>query len=161
VPTNPIEEIYNYLKLSDSVATAGQPTEAQFSVIKESGYQVVVNLALPDSPNALSYEQAIVESQGMQYIHIPVVWENPTLEDIARFFSVMEAKADKPVFVHCIANMRVSAFMYLYRLIHERMSDEQAKKELHQIWTPNDTWQEFIKQVIEHYQQLSRLGTNV
>lgn len=93
--TNSIKEIYNYLKLSDSVATAGQPTEAQFSVIKESGYQVVVNLAVSDSPKALPHEQAVVESQGMQYVHIPVAWENPTLENVARFFSVMEGNADK------------------------------------------------------------------
>lgn len=150
---NQIEEIYNFLRLSDLVATAGQPTEAQFSVIKESGYQVVVNLALPESPNALPDEQAVVESQGMQYVNIPVVWENPTLEDIARFFTVMETNADRPVFVHCAANMRVSAFMYLYRLIHERVSDEQAKTDLNQIWIPNDTWQEFIHQVIDYYQQ--------
>ncbi|HEY9707774.1 MAG TPA: protein tyrosine phosphatase family protein [Oculatellaceae cyanobacterium] len=148
-----IEHIYNYLKLSDSLATAGQPTEAQLSLIKESGYQVVVNLALPESPNALPHEQAIVESLGMQYIHIPVVWENPTIENVDRFFSVMEAIAERSVFIHCAANMRVSAFMYLYHRIHEGMSDEQAKRDLHRMWTPNDTWQEFIKQVIEHYQQ--------
>lgn len=147
--TNSIEEIYNYLKISDSVATAGQPTEAQFSTIKESGYQVVVNLARPDSPNALSNEQAIVESLGMQYIHIPVIWENPTLEDISRFFSVMETNADKSVFVHCAANMRVSTFVYLYRLVHAGMTEEQAKQDLHRIWTPNETWQTFIQQVME------------
>lgn len=147
--TNSIEEIYNYLKISDSVATAGQPTEAQFSTIRESGYQVVVNLARPDSPNALSNEQAIVESLGMQYIHIPVIWENPTFEDISRFFSVMETNADKSVFVHCAANMRVSTFVYLYRLVHAGMSEEQAKQDLHRIWTPNETWQTFIQQVME------------
>ena len=150
-----IKDIYNYLKLSDSVATAGQPTEAQFSVIKESGYQVVVNLARPDSPKALPNEQAIVESLGMRYASIPVDWENPTLEDVARFFSVMEAIAAQPVFVHCAANMRVSAFMYLYRLIHDGMSDEQAKSDLQKLWTPNDTWQAFIQQAVEHYQHLS------
>ena len=89
----------------------------------------------------------------MQYVNIPVVWENPTLDDIARFFTVMETNADKPVFVHCAANMRVSAFMYLYRLIHEHVSDEQAKTDLNQIWIPNDTWQEFIRQVVKYYQQ--------
>lgn len=151
MPLHPIEEIYNYLKLSDSVVTAGQPTEAQFPAIKESGYQVIVNLALPESTNAIPHEQEIVESLGMQYVHIPVVWENPTLEDVARFFSVLEANTDIPVFVHCAANMRVSAFMYLYRIICDRMNDEQAKQDLHQIWTPNDTWQAFIEQVIEQY----------
>ena len=174
VNTNRIEEIYNYLRLSDFVATGGQPTEAQFSLIKEAGYEVVVNLARPDSPKALPNEQAIVESLGMRYASIPVDWENPTLEDVARFFSIMEAicaspkgrrqrrtqqrnaLAAQPVFVHCAANMRVSAFMYLYRLIHEGMSDEQAKRDLQKIWTPNDTWQAFIQQAVEHYQHLSR-----
>lgn len=148
-----IEEIYNFLKLSDSVATSGQPTESQFAAIKESGYQVVVNLALTSSPNALPNEQEIVESLGMQYVHIPVVWADPTLDDIARFFNIMEANADQPIFVHCAANMRVSAFMYLYRLIREQISNEQAAQDLHQIWIPNENWQRFIQQAIASYQK--------
>ncbi len=148
-----IEEIYNFLKLSDSVATSGQPTEAQFAAIKASGYQVVVNLALTSSPNALPNEKEIVESLGMEYVHIPVVWENPTLDDLARFFNIVEANADKSIFVHCAANMRVSAFMYLYRLIREQISNEQATQDLHQIWIPNENWQNFIQQAIEHYQK--------
>lgn len=148
-----IEEIYNFLKLSDSVATSGQPTESQFAAIKESGYQVVVNLALPESSNALPNEQEIVESLGMEYVHIPVVWENPTLDDLARFFNIVEANADKSIFVHCAANMRVSAFMYLYRLLREQISNEQATQDLHQIWIPNENWQKFIQQAIASYQK--------
>ncbi len=150
--SNKIEDIYNFLKLSDSIATAGQPTAAQFLAIKDSGYQLVVNLALPESLNALLNEQAIVEAQGIEYVHIPVIWDNPTLEDIKNFFTVMETNADKNVFVHCAANMRVSAFMYLYRLIHEQISEKEAKTDLHQIWVPNENWQKFIAQVIEYYQ---------
>lgn len=148
---NKIEDIYNFLKISDSIATAGQPTVEQFSSISELGYQVVVNLALPESLNALPDEQAIVEAQGMDYVHIPVIWEKPTLEDIKSFFSVMETNADKNVFVHCAANMRVSAFMYLYRLIHKHISQEDAKKNLDQIWVPNEIWQKFMAQIIEYY----------
>lgn len=150
--SNKIEEIYNFLKLSDSIATAGQPTADQFSAVKKSGYQGVINLALPESLNALPDEQAVVEAQGMEYFHIPVIWDNPTLEDIKNFFTVMETNADKNIFVHCAANMRVSAFMYLYRLIHEHISEEDAKKDLHQIWVPNEIWQKFIAQVIQYYQ---------
>ena len=145
---NKIEDIYNFLKLSDAIATSGQPTQEQFQAIKGAGYQVIVNLALPESPNALKDEKQIVESQGMQYIHIPVVWEKPTLENVTEFFSVMEAIADKQVFVHCAANMRVSAFMYLYRCLHQDISDEDAKKDLQKIWIPNEIWQNFIEQVI-------------
>lgn len=147
-----IEDIYNFLKLSDAIATSGQPTEEQFLAIRESGYQIVVNLALPESPNALPDEKQVVEAQGMQYKNIPVVWDNPTLEDVAQFFSIMEDNSDKNIFVHCAANMRVSAFMYLYHRIHKGMSDDDARKDLEQIWLPNEIWQKFIEQVVEHYQ---------
>lgn len=146
-----IENIYNFLKLSEKVATAGQPTEEQLSAIAKAGYQVIVNLALPESPKALPNERAIVESLNMEYVGIPVVWENPTFEDIGKFFDVMQANANKSVLVHCAANMRVSAFIYLYRLLAEGIDEETAKSDLNRIWMPNQKWQEFIDRVIQHY----------
>ena len=146
-------EIYNFLELSDDIATAGQPTEAQMAAIQAAGYRVVINLALPSSTNALPNEQAIVEAQGMMYIHIPVVWEEPTLADVQQFFGVMQARAGAPVFVHCAMNMRVSAFMYLYRRLCEGVDETIAQRDLHTIWVPNDRWQAFIEQVIQYYQQ--------
>jgi len=53
------EGIYNFLKLSDTVAAAGQPTE-NHSAIKSQDIRVVVNLALPDSPNALPDEKKVI-----------------------------------------------------------------------------------------------------
>ncbi len=148
-----MQDIYNYIKISDLIATSGQPTKEQFSTIKASGYEVVVNLALTESMNALPDEKLIVESQGMQYIHIPVLWENPTLENIAFFFDVMNINVDKKVFVHCAANMRVSAFVYLYRRIVGGLSEEPAADDLHKIWIPNKIWQKFIQSVFDSYQQ--------
>lgn len=148
-----IAAIHNFLKLSETIATAGQPTEAQVTAIKAAGYRVVVNLALPGSTNALPNEQALVEAQGMVYIHIPVLWEEPTLADIQRFFSVMQAHAEQPVFVHCAMNMRVSAFMYLYRRVCDGVDEAVAKQDLHAIWIPNDRWQAFMAQILQYYQQ--------
>ena len=68
-----IAAIPNFLQLSETVATAGQPTEAQITAIQAAGYRVVINLALPTSTNALPNEQALVEALGMTYIHIPVL----------------------------------------------------------------------------------------
>ncbi|ARV62875.1 phosphatase [Nostocales cyanobacterium HT-58-2] len=147
-----MEDIYNYLKISDFIGTSGQPTKEQFSAIQQAGYQLVVNLAPSKSPNALPDEKQIVEAEGMQYIHIPVVWEKPTMENVNEFFSIMEANTHKKVLVHCAANMRVSAFMYLYRRLHEHLSEEDAKKDLHKIWVPNENWQKFMNQVLENYE---------
>jgi protein tyrosine phosphatase (PTP) superfamily phosphohydrolase (DUF442 family) len=150
--SNQIEAIHKFLPLSDSVGTAGQPNESQFAVIKNAGYQVVVNLAMPDSTQAVANERDLVASQGMEYVHIPVLWDNPEVEDAQRFFETMQANTEKKVFVHCIANMRVSAFMYLYRIIYEKMSEEEASKDLHRLWVPDETWQEFIQNVLRRYQ---------
>ena len=89
-----VTDIYNFLALSDALGTAGQPLAAQFSAIKNAGYQVVINLALATSPQALLDEKEIVERQGMEYIHIPVVWESPRVEDALHFFDAMKAHAD-------------------------------------------------------------------
>jgi protein tyrosine phosphatase (PTP) superfamily phosphohydrolase (DUF442 family) len=146
-----LQSIFNFLPINGQIATAGQPTVEQFRDIHEAGYQLVVNLALPTSTNAIENEQSIVESLGMQYIHIPVEWGNPTLQDFENFLSAMNTNADKPVFVHCAMNMRVSAFMYLYQRIHQQISDEQAKVNLEKIWLPNETWQRFMQMVLDRH----------
>lgn len=147
--SNDLENIYNFLQISNSLATSGQPTEKQFSAIKDSGYQIVINLALTSSPGALSDEKQLVDSLGIEYIHIPVVWEKPKIADFSQFESVMKANSDKKVFVHCIANKRVSAFIYLFRCLHQGVNQENAKEDLHKIWIPNDIWQQFIDEIIE------------
>ena len=115
---NQIEAIYKFLRLSDSVGTAGQPNASQFTAIKDAGYRIVVNLAVPDSPQAVANERELVAAQGLEYVHIPVLWDNPQVENALRFFATMQANTGKKIFVHCIANMRVSAFMYLYRVTY-------------------------------------------
>jgi len=143
-----LEAIYNYLLLSDTLATSGQPTEEQIIDIAQAGFQVVVNLALADADYALKDEQASVEAQGMVYIHIPVIWKQPTPTDLQAFFKIMDDHKDQKVFVHCAANMRVSAFMALYRIKRLGWSAEEAYKDMYRIWTPDETWQGFIDQAL-------------
>lgn len=121
-----------------------QPTIEQFTEIKNAGYNTVINLAVPTSEGAIANEREIVEALGMQYFHIPVIWDNPTIEDFNQFSSVMQNNSEQSIFVHCAKNMRVSAFVYLYRRSHEGISEEQAKEELYKIWQPNPIWQAFI-----------------
>lgn len=151
---NQLEKVFNFKKISPLVATAGQPTEQQFPFIKNAGYQIVINLTPSNTEAALPNEKTIVESLGMEYVHIPVIAKSPTVENFDRFCNIMQANADKPIFVHCSANLRVSAFMYLYRRIYEQIDNEQAQKELHQIWIPSETWQHFSQQVMEYHHQV-------
>ena len=145
---NNLADIFNFIQLSPTIATAGQPTESQLSSIKAAGYRLIVNLAPGTHENALPNEREIVESLGIEYIHIPVKFDRPTTEDFDRFCDVMQAARSRSMFVHCAANLRVSSFMYLYRRIYEDVTAEVAQIELAKIWSPNPIWQEFIYRTI-------------
>jgi protein tyrosine phosphatase (PTP) superfamily phosphohydrolase (DUF442 family) len=139
-----VEQICNYLRISDTLDTAGQPTPEQFAAIKAAGYDMVVNLTMPTSTNALPNERELVIDQGMDYVHIPVVWESPTLDDLQRFFEVLDENHDRRVFVHCALNMRVSVFVLLYRILQKGTPLEIAEEALHRIWHPEGVWQDFM-----------------
>ncbi|WP_008317558.1 protein tyrosine phosphatase family protein [Leptolyngbya sp. PCC 6406] len=142
-----LTSIYNYLPLTDRLATSGQPTADQFKAIHQAGFEVVINLALPSSDNALSDERSRVESYGMTYISIPVVWEAPTVEAFQTFTAAMAAHPNQKILVHCAANMRVSAFMYAWR-IQQGIASDKAMADLHKIWQPNATWQALLDQLL-------------
>jgi protein tyrosine phosphatase (PTP) superfamily phosphohydrolase (DUF442 family) len=139
----------SYLAISPTLGTAGQPTPEQLAAIRAAGYEVVVNLAVPDSPNALPNEEELVTAQGMAYVHIPVVWEAPTAEDLDRFFTVMDRNRGRRVFVHCALNMRVSCFVFLYRVLRLGVPADAAWQDVLAIWEPNPVWQQFVDDALE------------
>lgn len=145
-----ITGITNYLEIYPWLGTAGMPTAVQIKSIADAGHQVVINLALDESPGAITYEQERVTGLGMKYIHIPVVWESPQISDVEQFFLIMQQLKGLKVFVHCVLNMRVSVFVYLYRVIHLKEDHEVAYQDLLEIWHPDDTWQDLMDRVRQY-----------
>ena len=142
-----LNDIFNFIQLDDRVATSGQPTEAQFGLVKEAGYTTVINLAPKSHENALGNEDEILESMGIRYIHLPVVFTSPMRDDFERFIDALESYGDDRIWVHCAANMRVSAFFFKYRTERLGWTAEQAQADLYKIWEPGKlmgVWQDFI-----------------
>ena len=142
--TPQLSDIYNFLQVTDNLGTAGQPTAEQLGAVKNAGYDVVINLAMGSTPRDLRNEADVVAQQGMDYVHIPVEWEAPTAADLERFFTAMDANQENKCFVHCIANMRVSAFVFLYRVLRQGVPLDEARTTMHRIMQPNAVWQRFI-----------------
>ncbi len=155
MPSEGVEQILHFLPISETLGTAGQPTPPQFADIRAAGYQVVVNLAMPTSSNALPNEAQLVAEQGMTYVHIPVVWESPTLADLEKFLAVMEAHQGQKVLAHCALNMRVSCFVFLYRVIRQGTPPEAARETLLRIWQPDEVWQDFMARALAHYSSVA------
>jgi uncharacterized protein (TIGR01244 family) len=139
-----LEGIFNYLPIGESIATSGQPTETQFHFVRDAGYRHVINLAPHDAENALPDEAATLGSLGIDYVHIPVHFKNPTEADFAQFCDAMARVGTAPVFVHCAANMRVSAFIYRYRRDVLQEDPDSLEDDLHRIWRPFGVWKDFI-----------------
>src|SRR3954469_19355144 len=133
-----LSEIYNFRALGERLGTAGQPTEDQLRTVRDAGFEVVINLALPTSDNALANEGSVVTRLGMSYVHIPVDFKAPIAQDFRVFCRIMEAFDERPVFVHCAANKRVSAFVFLYRVLRKGVAAFDAERDLYAIWQPDE-----------------------
>lgn len=143
-----INQITNYLAIYENLLTAGMPTAEQLLALQYESIDLVINLAIEDSPSATSNEREILNSLGISYHNIPVVWENPKVSDLTQFFSIMDQNESKKLFVHCVLNMRVSAFVFLYFVIKKQMLPEIAIQNLRKIWEPNEIWQTFMNKAL-------------
>lgn len=143
-----IPALINFLHVSDTIGTSGQPQAAHYSLLSRAGYKTVINLAAPTSPNFMSDEAAHCAQHGMHYVHLPVAWTNPTREDFERFMTVMKSRGGEKTFVHCALNKRVSVFVFLYRVIGLGETVEVASQELQQIWAPNEVWSKYMHNML-------------
>jgi protein tyrosine phosphatase (PTP) superfamily phosphohydrolase (DUF442 family) len=148
-PNQDLSQIQNFRAISERLGTAGQPFEEQLPLIKAAGYQAVINLALPESPDAIFDEPERWAALGVDYINIPVEWDQPQRSDLDRFFGEMDRRQGEKVFVHCARNMRVSAFVFLYRVLRQGEAVEKARADLLAIWEPNATWQKLIDEALK------------
>ena len=139
-PTN----IYNWRRIDARLTTSGQPTEEQLSEIQKLGVTHVINLGPHDHEYALPNEEAGVSGLGMVYIHIPVDFDNPAANDFERFCSTLSELGVGPVHVHCIANLRVTAFLYKYWRDVQGASELDARKAMDTVWRPGGVWAKFI-----------------
>jgi len=142
-----ISDIHNYEQMADWLGTSGQPKRQEFDAIAGAGFNVVINLALATSDNALVDEANIVTGLNMAYIHIPVEMDNPTIDHLKDFFSAMKQHDGRKMWVHCVVNARVSAFVYHYLRYEKGASVEAATSRILEKWQPimDDPWQKFME----------------
>ena len=140
-------EINNRFQITPSICTSGQPTYVQFEEIASDGYECVINLAMPDHEQSIPSEGSIVSSFGMTYIHLPVPFDAPTKAHLDEFSALMDGLANKKVWVHCVVNARVSAFLFCYLQAKRGMSPVDAATPILRQWLPkmDATWRRFIE----------------
>ena len=149
-------DISGWHRIDARITTSGQPREEHLADLAALGISHVINLGLHSHERALPDEAASVAALGMTYIHIPVEMTDPTEADYARFRETLAALDGTKVHVHCIANMRVSAFFYRWQ--RERgMDAAEARAAMETFWRPGGVWAALIgdHDRVEHPYQIA------
>jgi protein tyrosine phosphatase (PTP) superfamily phosphohydrolase (DUF442 family) len=144
-----LENILNYVQMTKKIATSGQPSVEEIKAISNAGYSTVVNLTPHISQDALPHEGQIVAANFMSYINIPVLYEDPRVDQLQMFFAVMDALTNQKIWIHCVRNNRVSAFVYLYLRYRLNFTESQARSPIFDNWDMDETWFEFMQESIE------------
>ena len=137
-----------YVTWRAGLSSAGQPSAAWLRNVKAAQVDLVINLAPPGVHGSIAGEADLVRAQGVPYVNIPVDFARPTREDFERFSDLVRANTGRNVFVHCQVNLRGSAFVFLYRVIHEGADLGDAMRKLTGVWIPDRTWKRFIEETL-------------
>ena len=143
--------LLNYVVASDRLHTSGQPDTEQLLALPGQGFDLVINLATPTSPNTVPEEGRLVTQGGITYVNIPVDWQSPTYEDFEFFSAILEQSRHAQVLIHCMVNYRASLFTFLYRTIYEGVAPESAYEAIAPVWEPRDQWVDFGQMVLNRH----------
>ncbi|MCB1665723.1 MAG: protein tyrosine phosphatase family protein [Pseudomonadales bacterium] len=146
-----VSEILNYREYTPLFSSAGQPTREQLPSIKAAGYDRVIYIAFSNGRTAIPEEDQLVKDLGMDYLHIPVDFNNPTLRDFNAFADAMQREPESRTLLHCQVNARATAFSFLYRVIYQGADMKAAKADMNTVWQPNAVWRDFIFAVLNDH----------
>ena len=140
-----IEDSFNFRRIDERLTTSGVVSAEQLGDLHREGYDAVINL-MPDSESPVPDEARIVRDQGLDYVYIPIDFDEPTPADLEAFTEAMDARAGGKVHVHCAANFRVTAFYSLYALRRGLRTPEAADELVHSVWNPAEfpVWSSFM-----------------
>jgi uncharacterized protein (TIGR01244 family) len=140
--------IPKFLQVNPQFCTGAQPRLEAFAKLKADGIKGVLNLRQPSEHRAAD-EQAAVEAAGMKYFNIPVVYANPTDADADQFLKITDDAANRPMFIHCTAAIRVGAFWAIRRAVRDGLSPDAALEEGRKVGLTNAPHlEEFVRKYI-------------
>jgi len=143
--------IFNFNRVSDQYCTGGQPKLEALERLKAEGVKSIINLRQPSEHRAAE-EEAKAKELGLKYFNIPVVYGAPKEEQATEFLKITDDPANRPVFIHCTAAIRVGAFWMIRRVLRDGWTVEAAEEEAKKIGlreAPHLT--EFAKNYIAKY----------
>jgi protein tyrosine phosphatase (PTP) superfamily phosphohydrolase (DUF442 family) len=134
----------NVVPITPRWVTSGQPARESLQSLGAMGFQAVVYLAPGNVSSAVPDEAAILQRQGITFVHIPIPFGAPDESHYAAVAEALNRLSGKKVLVHCEVNMRASSLVFLYRVIALRQPPAEAYEAVAQVWSPRGPWRALI-----------------
>jgi uncharacterized protein (TIGR01244 family) len=122
----PTSELPNFHQVNEILYRGGQPHSGGLKKLSELGIKTVINLR--GASEDTRKEQAEAEASGMRYFNIPMsALGRPTDEQVERALSLIDARENWPVFVHCQRGAdRTGVVIAVYRILRDQWTAEKA-----------------------------------
>lgn len=145
--------IRNFLQVTPEFCTGGQPRLEHMAKLKADGVKAVVNLRQPGEHRA-EEEKTAAEQAGLKYFNIPVSASDPQDEQVVEFLRVTDDPANRPMFIHCTAAVRVGAFWMIRRALRDGWTIEAARDEARKVGlTTAPHLEDFARGYIERHKK--------
>jgi len=138
----------NVVVIDAKLVTSGQPSATALAGLKAEGFEAVVYLAPSSVSDAVKDEPAILLSQGIEFVHVPIPFGAPTDAQFEAVSAALARLRDKKVLVHCQVNMRASTMVFLHRVLHRKESPSGAYEAVSRVWSPQGPWKDMAQRVL-------------
>ena len=119
------EELPNAYQLTENFYRGGQPTEEGYRILAKRGVKTIISFRT-HKPN-----KQLIESLGMESVHIPL---NPALitpAQMTRFLQLVADPTHQPVYVHCrYGSDRTGTMVAMYRMVMQKWPKANTLKEM-------------------------------
>jgi uncharacterized protein (TIGR01244 family) len=145
--------IRNFLRIDEKFCTGGQPRLEHLAQLKSEGVKTIINLRQPSEHRA-EEEEAKAKELGLRYFNIPVAFGEPRDEQVDQFLKLTDDPANRPIFIHCTAAIRVGAFWMIRRVLRDRWTVEAAEEEARKVGLRNSPHlDEFVRKYIDKHKK--------
>jgi uncharacterized protein (TIGR01244 family) len=124
-PAQNLPPIRAFLQVTPEFCTGGQPRPDHLAQLKSEGVKAILNLRQPVEHRAAE-EQELAEKLGLRYFNIPVNYQKPDPAQVEQFLKLTDDPANRPMFIHCTAAIRVGAFWAIRRVLRDKFTLEAA-----------------------------------
>ena len=146
-----VRGIKDFGKVNDYLYRGAQPKDDSLAQLKGMGVDTIVDLrGVLHEPVNKEREQA--QSLGIRFVVLPGNgWSNPPDEQIAKFFSLIQERPRRKIFIHCwLGGDRSGMFIAAYRIAFEGWTPGQAVDEMREFHYL-EFWHPGMKRYVEEF----------